>query len=65
VLVTQFGGIVFLAIHSDAAVRKERRNVELMNMTEGKQFVPSLLSRILTESLPVRFVNATIHAVNI
>ena len=26
-LVTQFGGTVFLAIHSDAAVRQERRNL--------------------------------------
>jgi len=54
---------VFLAICLDAAVDQERWNVELSNMSEGKQFVHSPLSRILTKSLPVRFINATIHAV--
>ena len=56
-LVALLGGAEFLDIHPDAAaVHQERRDVKHTNTNtnEGKQFVHSLLSRILTKSLPVR-----------
>jgi len=65
VLFTPLGGTAFLAMYPDAAVHQGRRGVKHTNMNEGKQFVHSLLSRILNKSLPVRFINATIHAVTI
>jgi len=54
VLFTPLGGAEFLAMHPDAAIHQERRDVKHTNMNVGKQFVHSLLSRILTKSLPVR-----------